>query len=312
MPPVDRGDDFVPTPDEDKKSAAAAAAPEAKPEEGDKDKASKAVAPEAKPEGDDAKPEGDDAKPEGEDARIPKARLDKEIQRRKLAEERAAERIKELESQIQAQRRSASAEALEKKIAELDDQYDDAIADGEKAKAKQIKAEIRKLERDLNRVEANQQALQAKIAAVSELKYDMALSQIEIDYPQLNPDGDSFDKEVAEEVSDLLDAYKIKGLSPDVALKKAVRYVLGPPKAVVEAAAKDLERDGLRRARAEDARRKVAEAAKAAPASTKDLGEDSDRRGGGMPKALEISKMSQAQFAKLDEEVLRKARGDDL
>lgn len=307
MPAVDRGDDFVPTLDEEQKPAAPAAEKPAAPPEG----------AEGKPEGAEGEPkaegdEGAEGKGGGDEARIPKARLDKEIQRRKLAEERAAERIKELESQIQDQRRSADAEALDKKISELDDKYDDAIADGEKAKAKEIKAEIRKLERDRNRVEANQQALAAKMAAVSELKYDMALSQIELDYPQLNPDGDTFDKDAAEEVSDLLDAYKLKGLSPDAALKKAVRYVLGPPKAAVEAASKDLERDGLRRARAEDARRKVAEAAKSAPADTKGVGEDSDKRGGGAPKALDISKMTQAQFAKLDEEALRKARGDDL
>ena len=305
MPPVDRGDDFVPTLDEEKKPVAAAPATE--PEK-------PAAEPEAaQPEGEAAALEGE-GKPEGngEDARIPKARLDKEIQRRKLAEERAAERIRDLESQIIEQRRSVDAVKLEEKIAELDEKYDDAIADGEKAKAKEIKLQIRKLERDLNRVEANQQALAAKQAAVAELKYDMALSQIEADYPQLNPDGDDFDKDAAEEVSDLLDAYKMKGLTPDAALKKAVRYVLGPPKALMEAAAKDLEREGLRRARAEDARRKVAEAAKGTPPDTKDVGEDSDKRGGGSPKALDISKMTQSQFSKLDEETLRKARGDDL
>lgn len=312
MPPVDRGDDFVPTPDDNDEAAVKAAADAKAAKEAEEAAAAKAeeeAKAAAEAEG-GKKPEGEE-KPNGED-RIPKARLDKEIQRRKLAEERAAERIKELEAQIQVQRRSADAEVLEKKIAELDDQYDDAIADGEKAKAKALKTEIRKLERDLNRVEANQQALAAKVAAVAELKYDMALSQIELDYPQLNPDGDDFDKEAAEEVSDLLDAYKIKGLSPDQALKKAVRYVLGPPKAAVEAASKDLERDGLRRARAEDARKKVAEAAKATPADTKGVGEDSDKRGGGQPKAVDIAKMTQAQFAKLDEEALRRARGDEL
>jgi len=317
MPPAegDRGDDFVPTDEEVKKPAAPAEeeeeqkpAAETKPDEGEEGTEAKA----------DEGEEGDDKAGERKPPRIriPKERLDQEIAKRRAAEQRAAERIQELERQIQAQRQSANVTDIEKKIAELDEKYDDAISEGEKSKAKEFRTEIRRLERDLSRAEATNAALNAKQAAVNELRYDMALSQVEMDYPELNPDDEeNFAPEQAQEVADLIDALKAKGNSPDAALRKAVKYVMGPPKRAKEAADKadrDVERDGLRRQREEDARKKVADAARRQPART-DEGLDHDKAGtGGKMTAQQISKMSHDEFVKIDEEALRRARGDDL
>jgi hypothetical protein len=307
---VDRGDDLeLPTGDE---AAAAAAAPEKEvpaKEEPAKDEAAVAAADEG---GEEPAAKKIPKNP------VPKERLDQEIAKRRNAEQRAAERIQELERQIQDQRRSADVEALEAEIGKLDELYDDAIADGEKGTAKEIRVKIRDLERKVTRAEAAQQALHAKTAAVAELKYDMALSQIEMDYPELNPDEDAkFDADKAQEVADLIDALKRKGNSPDAALRKAVKYVMGPPKRAQEAAEKadrDVERDGLRRAREEEARKKVTDAAKRTPASSAETGADHDKVGSGtgLPSAADIARMRHDQFVKLDEAALRRARGDDL
>jgi hypothetical protein len=310
---ADRGDEFdLPTDD-----TAAAAAP-VKEEEGKAPEKEVAKADVDATDKTDA--EGGEEKAEKRIPKnpVPKERLDQEIAKRRAAEQRAAERIQELERQIQDQRRSADVEALESEITKLDEQYDDAIADGEKTRAKEIRAKIRELERKVTRAESAQQALHAKTAAVAELKYDMALSQIEMDYPELNPDDDTnFDADRAQEVADLIDALKRKGNSPDAALRKAVKYVMGPPKRTQEAADKadrDIERDGLRRQREEEARKKVADAAKRTPASTTEAGTDHDKVGSGtgMPSAADIARMRHEQFVKLDEAALRRARGDDL
>jgi hypothetical protein len=312
---ADRGDDFAPTGgdvatvDKDDKEIEDAEADAA---------AQKAEAAAKKLAEADDEDEDADKDEKKEKIRIPKERLDQEIAKRRAIEQRASERIQELERQIQAQQKNADVEAIEKKIKELDDKYDDAIADGEKDKAKLIKAEMRTLERQMNRAEATQAAVQAKMEALAEYRYDLALSQIEMEYPELNPDVNDFDKDKAEEVADLIDALKRRGNSPEVALKRAVRYVLGPPRQVERAAAeaeRDIEKDGLRRAKEErelEARKKAADVVKKQPADLNKHGRDSDKAGGGLPNSGQIAKMTQDQFAKLDEETLAKLRGDDL
>jgi hypothetical protein len=323
---VDRGDDFKPTgPDadadevDDKK-----AADPAKDEDGDDDDevdaAKRAEAAAKKLEAEDEEEEDEEKKEEPrKKIRIPKERLDQEIAKRRAAEARAAERIQELERQIAAGRQSADVEAIEKKIKELDDKYDDLIADGEKDKAKAVKAEMRLYERQLSRAEATAAALQSKTEALAEYRYDMALSQIEMEYPELNPDlEEDFDKDKAEEVADLIEALKRRGNSPEIALKRAVKYVLGPPKRAEKAAAeadRDIEKDGLRRAQEDrdlEARRKAADVAKKQPANLGKHGKDSDSMGGGIPNAGQIARMTQDQFAKLDEETKAKLRGDEV
>jgi hypothetical protein len=315
---ADRGDDFAPTGgDADDKGA-----DDKELEDAEADAAAQKAEAAAKKLTDDAddgeEADKDDKDEKKEKIRIPKERLDQEIAKRRAIEQRASERIQELERQIQAQQKNADVDAIEKKIKELDDKYDDAIADGEKDKAKTIKAEMRVLERQMNRAEATQAAVQAKMEALAEYRYDLALSQIEMEYPELNPDIADFDKDRAEEVADLIDALKRRGNSPEVALKRAVRYVLGPPRQAEKAAAeadRDIEKDGLRRAKEErelEARKKAADVVKKQPADLNKHGRDSDKAGGGLPNSGQIAKMTQDQFAKLDEETLAKLRGDDL
>lgn len=315
----DRGDDFVPTDDDDDDTATAVKPDdEAKADDEEKPDDKKGEAKVDEDEDDE-----DAQKKEKPRIRIPKERLDQEIAKRRAAEQRFAEREAQLVAQIEQQKKDANVETLEKEIAKLDEQYDDAIADGEKAKAREIKVKMRDLERKLNRAEAVQASIQSKQAAVAEIRYDMAVSQVEMDYPMLNPDlEDTFDGEKAAEVMDMMDAFKLKGLPPDVALRRAVRYVMGPPPRLQEKAeveVPDPEKDGLRRKdamkqeRAAEGRRKAADAVTRQPPSTAKLGQDSDKMGeSGKPSAAFVAKLSQEQFAKLDEETKARLRGDDL
>jgi hypothetical protein len=296
----DRGDEVVATDeDEDDKPA-----PKDEADDAEDDKAKKGA---DEDEDEDAEEEAE--KPAKPKIRIPKERLDQEIQKRRAAEQRAAERIAELEREVAARASTADVAKLERDIAKLDGEYDDAIADGDKAKAKEIKANLRLLERQLTRAESRADAAMAKTAAVSELKYDMALSAIELEHPRVNPDSDEFDKDVAAEVAELIDAFKQKGMDPTAALRKAIKYVLGDPK---PADNRDVEKNGLREARAMEARKKAAAAADRTPANLAKNGKDSDTAGGGTPSAKHIARMSQDEFAKLDDAAKAKLRGDDI
>ena len=309
---ADRGDDFTPLPDEDD-TVVAEKPDETKPD----DKKVEAKADEDDEDDEDDKKKDEERKPR---IRIPKERLDQEIAKRRAAEQRFAEREAQLVAQIQQQKKDANVEALESDLAKLDEQYDDAIADGEKAKAREIKTRMRELERKLSRAEAIQASIQSKQAAVAEIRYDMAVSQVEMDYPEVNPDNEEeFDADKAAEVMDMLDAFKLKGVQPDVALRRAVRYVLGPPKRLVEKVevGPDPEKDGLRRRetkedRTVEARKRAADAVNRQPANTSKVGLDTDKLGGGKPTADAVARMTQEQFLKLDEDTKARLRGDEL
>ena len=252
--------------------------------------------------------------------RIPKQRLDQEIAKRRAAEESAARRIEELEKQIVRQRESADVRRLESRVGQLDAALEKAMDEGDTKEARAIRAEIRATERLINRAEAAQQSIEAKQQAVAEVRYDLVLSRIEFEYPQINPDSDEFEASKAEECFELIEAFKSKGASPDQALARAVRYVLGPPRSALQVAEQELGKDGLRRAaadpkeeRALEARKKIADATRRQPPAGRGVGVDSDRLGDHKKlTADEIARMSQKQFAKLDEDTLKALRGDEV
>lgn len=308
---ADRGDDF-----DGGDTAVAAGGDDKGDDKGDDDAdaAARTAAEVAARAAKDAAGDDDDDDAAGDDnadkprtrARIPKQRLDQEIQKRRAVEARAAEAEQRLEALLTSQSTAADVSALEKKISELDAAYDEAISDGEKAEAKRIKAELRQLERQLTRAEAAVEATKARTSATNEIRYDMALAKLEAEYPALDPDADAYDEAAAREVLTLLDAFKARGERPDLALQRAVRYVFGAA-----------EKRGLRRSeeaeeRTVATRKKVADAVARTPANLARHGTDSDKAGGGAPTAQDVAKMTQEKFAKLDEETLAKLRGDVL
>ena len=257
------------------------------------------------------------------DPTIPKARLDQEIGRRKRETEAAAAEIARLEAQLQQQRESADVRRLDARLQELDDARDAALTAGETDKAKALRAEMRRVERAITRAETMQVSIAAKEEAVAVVRYDFAVSQVEAEYPQLNPDLEGvFDESAAQEVADVMDAFKLKGMAPADAMRRAVRLVLGPPKAAVARAAEtpDPAKDGLRRtpqqeadARIEAARRKAVDAATRGAPNTRAVGANSDAMGGEKKLTADaIARLDQKKFAALDEETLRTLRGDDI
>ena len=106
----------------------------------------------------------------------------------------------------------------------------------------------------------------------------------------------------------MLNAFVKSGTKRSEALAKAVRYVLGaPPEQKVSDAAKALAEE-----RAKKAREKAAEADKKQPPSSAKVGLDSDKAGKGGEQGIDVMRMSQDKFSKLDEETKARLRGDEL
>lgn len=240
--------------------------------------------------------------------RIPKARFD-EAQNKARAREAAL--LEEIEKLRGGQQASATQQAVEERrtqINQLQDKYEDLILDGMKDEARKVRHTLDAMREDLNDYQTTVKSDAARRSAIEELSYNASLANVESRYPTLNPDNEEFDSATTDEVAVLMEMFTNSGVSRDVALARAVKYVLGaPPRArdVVDTAAQDAARQ-----RAEAARIKAAAANKQQPASTNRVGVDSDKAGSADGSGIDVMRLSQDKFAKLDEDTKARLRGD--
>lgn len=293
---LDRGDDFTPTDDDAAPPKKDAPAPVVKEE------------PSAKDETDEGKDELTDE--ERKQAKyVPRQRLNEVVQKSKSKEEAYQAEIAKLRQQIESNKVDENIEKLDENLAVLEDKYDDHMMEGEKDKAKAVRAEIRKLTAARQQMVSYAYSAQAQIAAIEQYRYDNALDTLETLYPQLNEQADEFSPEVTQEIADLMAVYQQRGLGKAEALKRAVNARLGPPPV------KDAEKpsgSALKEERTQEARKKALDAVQKQPPDISKVGEDSDKRGGGAVKGKDLTKMTQEQFSKLDEETLIRLRGDEF
>jgi hypothetical protein len=196
----------------------------------------------------------------------------------------------------------------------MEKQYNKLLADGEIDKAAELMSKIRRGEREIVELKADMKAQAAEIRAREAARYDIVLERIEEAYPQLNPDDDSFDKDLVQDVADLKEVYQKRGYAPSKALQLAVKKLLGSEtrtQAVATEVTPRVSDKDVATERKKAAVARNADAAKRTPPSTRDIGLDHDKAGGGLsPK--DVMNMSQEEFAKLTEEQLKKLRGDDV
>ena len=240
--------------------------------------------------------------------RIPKHRVD-EMRAKDAANARAREDqlVKEIEQLKAGRQRADTQESVRghrAKIEELQDKYEEALADGKIDEARAFRKQIDPLRDELFEVQTNAKANAARSATIEELTFNNQLSVVEKDYPMLNPDHIDRDAAKIEEVADMMNAFIAAGTSRVEAMLKAVKYVVGVAKAAAPSAPADK--------RAEEARRRAADADKRQPASIGNIGANSDKHGTGDPLAVDVVRMSQKQFDKVDDASLARLRGDML
>lgn len=245
--------------------------------------------------------------------RIPLSRHEEMLNKARQREEALVARVQELERTTKAapaERKDVLGE-MKTKIAELQDKYEAHLFEGEKVEAKAVRAELETLREQYTDAKVANSSTQARVQTLDTLKYEAALAKVEADFPALNPDNEeTFDEAKATEVAELLVLFQKNGLTRQAALSKAVGYVMGAAKA---GAPPDATAETLAQKRAQEARAKAAEASRRQPPDATKVGQDNDKAGnkdGG--KAIDVMKLSQAQFAKVDEETLSRLRGDTV
>jgi len=240
--------------------------------------------------------------------RIPKSRFDEAQAKARAREQALLEEIERLKSGQQASATQKAVSDMRAKIEELQDKYEDLILDGRKEEARKIRKQVEAMREELIEYQTSVKSDAARKAAIEELTYNAQLASLEAKYPAINPEHEDFDEDKTNEVAMLLNAFVKSGIKRADALAKAVKYVLGnPPEQKVSDAARALAEE-----RARKAREKAAEAHSKQPPSMAKVGLDFDKAGKGSELGIDIMRMSQEKFAKLDEETKAKLRGDEL
>lgn len=259
----------------------------------------------------------DDDKKPSKEPRIPLARHKEMLERERATRAAVEAKLAQYErGQNIAQTNAALAEAEDKLIA-LEKRYADEIVDGKVENASKTMAEIRKTERIISETRSDLKSAAAEARAYERARYDSTVERIEAAYPALNPDHDSFDSDLTAEVLDLAEAYQMRNMTPSAALQKAVKVLAGDPQNKRQEEAVERKprvsseelAEAKRAERKEEATRRAVATTGKQPPSLNKVGADHDKAGGTL-KGADIMKMTQEEFAKLDEKTLSRLRGD--
>ena len=177
-------------------------------------------APEVEPEPNPEQEEEDAPQPK-RDAVIPRARFD-EVNAKLHAEREEANRLR---AELEALNRSSTTQADAIDVDTLEDQFFDAIINGEKDRAKEIRAQIN--------AEIYTKARAASEEAVSttltqreiQSSFAKAVEQTVTDYPFLDSNSPDANAEAIGEVVEWRDFYLSKGDTPAAALQKAAAKI---------------------------------------------------------------------------------------
>jgi len=312
----DRGDDFTPTDDDEPAQDSAVKAEDTK---GAAD-----PGPDVDPEDPDADPEDDEKpgeKPEAKkkDARIPLSRHKEMLEKERAKRAELEQKLAGFQQGKQVAELNEDITKAETEILKLEKEYATLLADGEVDKATAAMAKIRSIERQMAEAKSDMKIAAAEARAAERARYNIALERIEAAYPELNPESDTFDEDLMQDVVDLKASYESRrNMTPTQAMQKAVEKLIGSRTKAQEKALdttprvteKDVSKE-VAAERKKDAVKKVAEAVNKQPPSTAKAGMDSDKAGGSL-NAKDVMKMSQADFAKLTEADLARMRGDEV
>lgn len=267
------------------------------------------------------------ADPDSE-VRIPKSRFDEQVAKERDRAEVAERRAAELEARLNAKAQkteppadpvAAKVDDLEARIEALHDKRDGFLVDGNIERAAEVRREIRAIEKELREVERNTLRNDAEQIAARRLdtqseeqRIDTVVSDLESEFSVLRKGSDEYDPRMVNfvlvEQQRLIDELR---LSPHEALSRAGKETMelfGHKPSGTKGEQEDKPETPADKRRVE-ARQKVADTMNRQPASLKDAGIDSDKAG--QDKAdLDVNKLSEAEFNALPAAQLAKLRGD--
>lgn len=247
--------------------------------------------------------EQDDKKPH----MIPKDRLDQELAKRRQLENK----LKELEEQVKNKEKVT--ETVDFDFDDAETRYMTAVLDGETDKARQIRAEIRQMERTQLQNELKQSMQETSQRTQAQIRLDNAVQEIVSQYPQMDINGEAPDQDLINETNELMAGFLSAGYDPVDALKKAVGYTtatlglnmgVNEPAVIQNSVDRNLAEEKAAKKTAASAEKK-AQAAKQQP--PKLSGESQRSRDGNV---VDIFSLNEKEFSTLSDEQLRKLRGD--
>jgi len=234
---------------------------------------------------------------------VPKARLDEVLAKQKALQ-------KQLDELNASTEKSAEApEEYDFDAKEL--LYQNMVLDGETEKAVGLRREIRKAERATLEFEMRAEMNQTVNQDRQMTALQQAANAMEEAYPVFSRDSAEYNEDMTNEVVELRDAFILKGYEAVDALSKAVRYVVKDndldqaQESAPSLAGKAQKSDELANKRAQ-----ISKKLKAAEAQPPELpGESSATHG---EKGLDLTTMTEEEFAALPEATLKRLRGDIL
>lgn len=246
--------------------------------------------------------------------RIPKFRVDEIQDKARKREEALTAELNAVKAQLAAATTPTVDElaTMKSEIETLTDEYEANMIEGKAAEAKVLRAKIDALRDDMMERKIAARSASVQQETIGRLTYDTALANLEATYPQLNPDGESFDEALAQEMGSLMSVYVKAGSTPLEALREAAKYVLpkaaAPAPTPAPAPAADLKAQ-----REQEARVKAAKANAQQPSQIAGVGKDADKAGAkGDASKVDVMRISADKFSKLDAELRSKLRGDEL
>lgn len=238
---------------------------------------------------------------------IPKARFDEAVGKERAEKDALGRRLREYEEREAARNVAFDVTEANKAVKELIKQHTNYLSDGELDKASDVMEKILEAKESISERRAAAQASNTKTAAKEEILYDALVSKLEVEYPQLNPENEAYDKAVVKRVQAMMTGLmQTEKMSVNAALKEAVETLMTPAKTAEKGKADEA---GVRRK--EEAVKKAVDAKTRQPASSNGVGQDHDKSGGALDASM-VTKMTYEEFSKLPEETLAKMRGDFL
>jgi hypothetical protein len=262
----------------------------------------------AEPEGEE---EGEEVEEEPKGHMIPKTRFDQAVQKERNEKAELAQRLKQYETRAQQQQEAENFEESQKKVKELLKQHSSLLADGELDKASDVMEEVLQLRDDMQNARMTKQADNARNSAKIEVQYDATVTQLEAEYPEINPESEDFDQDAVRRVQMMVTGImQNEGKNPAEALREATDILLKPAKQATtlrEKPSEEAVESGLRRTQQQID--KNLKASEQQPPATDEVGKDHDKTGGALD-AEKVSHMTWEEFIQVPDEELAKMRGD--
>ena len=246
---------------------------------------------------------------------IPKSRFDEQVGKERERAEAALNRVNTLEAQLAELNKGVDAAKLEEEVVALEALLEGARRDGDEATIAQLLRDIRHKERQITLATSATTTARSTEATKEEIRFDMTVEKLETQYPALAPDHEDYDQDKVNDILGWQQVYLSRGMGASAAMEKAVEKIMKAgevPAGKVEAEDPPKGLGGGAPKKADDrtaaAVGKAVDAAKAQPASTKDVGMDSDKAGGGL--ATNVHDLTAEALAALPESKKAELRGD--